>query len=189
MLLSANVRGKFTFFGENGEKLPFVKLIPGNWDGKRVRLMLSGTGKDCLDSEECRNLLASGSAVVSGDLFLTGESASCTVDVSGSAGDNAYYTTFNYTADALRAQDAALLIRVSAEMGEELTLSADGCAARAAVCALALCDSVKSAKLDGSALALSSDDEYYRDFFIPGILALGGLKGCLDLVRCETELF
>ncbi len=176
-------------FGGNGEKLPFVKLIPADWDGKRVCLALSSDGKNCLAREEFRNLLTAGTAVVSGDLFLTGESASCAVTVDGTDSDNAYYTTFNYTADALRAQDAALLIRAAALIGSELTLYADGCAARAAVCALALCDTVKSAKLEGAALKLTSDDEYCRDFFIPGICAAGGLKGCLALAECETEIF
>ncbi|MBQ8513161.1 MAG: acetylxylan esterase [Clostridia bacterium] len=174
--------------GEYGEKLPYVKLTPAGWDGKRVCLMLSGDGKCCLGRDEVRGMLEDGVRVVSGDLLLTGETAACVIDVAGTAADNRYYTTFNCTTDALRVQDAALLIQAAAESGCDVTLYADGCAARAAVCALALCGNVKSAKLERAALLLTGDDAYERDFRIPGICLIGGLEGCLALVLCETEL-
>lgn len=188
--LSKEIRDNIRIFrsliyGRNGEKLPFVQLIPANWDGNRACLALSGDGKDCLDHPEFAQMLSDGIAVFSGDLFLTGESAGCTVTVDGSDSDNAYYTTFNYTADALRAQDAALLIRISADLCSELTLHADGCAAGAAVCALALTDAVSSAVLEKNALSLASDRDYHDNFFIPGICAAGGLNGCLTLAQCD----
>ena len=176
-------------FGNHGEKLPFVSIIPENWDGKRVCLMLGADGKDCLANTEACAMRKSGIAVVGGDLFLTGEFAGCTRNIAGSETDNRYFTTFNYTDDALRTQDAARMIRFALGIGEELTVWADGRAARAAVCALALCGGVKSAKLEGSALNLVTDDEYYREFFIPGICNVGGLAGCLALSSCEVETF
>ncbi len=192
--ISADVREGITIarsiiFGENGEKLPFVQLTPANSDGKRVCLALGDNGKDCLDRDEIRRMLAEGVTVVSGDLFLTGESAACTMDISGTESDNLYYTTFHYTTDAFRAQDAALLIRAAAAIGTELTLWADGCAARAAACALAVCDGVKSAALEKTALELSGDAAYYTDFRIPGICTIGGLPGCLALARCDIRQF
>lgn len=175
--------------GENGEKLPFVTLTPKNWDGRRVCLALSADGKDCLDRAEVRKMLDDGVTAVSGDLFLTGEFEGTVRNITGSDYDNRYFTTFNYTVDALRAQDAALLIHAAAEISGELTVWADGCAARAAACALALCDGVTSAQLEGAALALEGDEAYYRDFFLPGICAVGGLTGCLDLAKCAVTKF
>lgn len=179
---------KYVIFGENGEKIPFVRLIPEKWDGKRVCLALGERGKACLEYEEIQKMLLDGIAVVSGDLFMTGEFEGCTINMEGNEVDNRYFATFNYTTDALRVQDASLLIRAALDFGGELEVWADGCAARAAVCALALCDSVKSAKLEGAALELEGDEAYYKEFFIPGICAFGGLKSCLELIQCKVEL-
>ena len=176
-------------FGNHGEKLPIVRIIPENWDGKRVCLMLGADGKDCLANSEASAMRKAGIAVVAGDLFLTGEFAGCTRVIDGNETDNRYFTTFNYTDDALRTQDAARMIRYAMEIGEELNVWADGRAARAAACALALCSGVKSAKQEGSALDLVTDDEYYREFFIPGICNVGGIAGCLVLSPCEIETF
>ncbi len=176
-------------YGENGEKLPFIRLTPANWDCKRVCLALSADGKDCLEREELRQMLTDGIALVSGDLFMTGEFDGCTMDIAGNENDNIYFTTFNYTADALRIQDASLLIRIAAAPGSELTVWADGCAARAAACALPLCDGVKKARLESAALELDGDDAYYSTFFVPGICTVGGLEGCLALAQCEIERF
>ena len=182
-------------FGENGEKLPVVTLTPDGSDGKRVCLALGESGKDCLDHPHVRAMLAEGITVVSGDLFLTGESAECKQEMSPAdvsspyyAGDR-YHTTFHYTVDALRAQDASLLLEVAVDMGGEVTLWAEGCAARAAACALALRGGSLSAKLEASALALPDEQAYHRDCFIPGICAMGGLEGCLALATCPIETF
>jgi len=176
-------------FGEKGEKLPFVQLIPGNWDGKRVCLALSGAGKACLAAEPLRKMLDDGVAVVSGDLFRTGEMAECERVIAGSEYDNRFFTTFLYPDDALRAQDAALLMDAAAGIGKELTVRAEGCAARAAVCALALRSDVKEAVLEGDALALEGDEAYLKSFPLPGICTIGGLAGCLQLVSCPVTLF
>ena len=176
-------------YGGNGEKLPFVKLTPANADGGRICLALSADGKDGLDRAEIRAMLDDGVTVVSGDLFLTGESGGCVRNIEGSDTENRYFTTFNYTTDALRAQDAAMLIRAAADLGGELTVWADGCAARAAACALALCGVVTAASLESAALALEGDAAYYREFFLPGICAAGGLPGCLALAKCEITEF
>ena len=185
-------------FGSNGEKIPFVKLTPNGGDGRRICLALGDNGKDCLDDPALKAMLADGITVVSGDLFLTGESSECKQVVSEADIKSPYFTTdhlttFNDTPDALRAQDASLLMQVAAEvaadLGGELTVWADGRGARAAACALALCDGVQSAKLEGAALELSGDEAYYQNFFIPGICALGGLEGCLALAKCEINRF
>ena len=181
-------------FGSNGEKIPFVKLTPEGGDGRRVCLALGDNGKDCLDDPVLRSMLVDGITVLSGDLFLTGESGECQRVVSEADIKSPYFTTnhlttFNDTPDALRTQDASLLIRVAADMGGELTVWANGRAARAVACALPLCDGIRAVKLEGAALALDGDEAYYRNCFIPGICALGGLEGCLALAKCEVERF
>lgn len=61
--------------------------------------------------------------------------------------------------------------------------------ARTAACALPLPEGVKSAKLDENALALTSDSDYMEQFFLPALLPLGGLGGCLELVGCPVTVF
>ena len=176
---------KSVIYGEKGEKLPFVQLIPDSWDGRRVCLILGQNGKTVLEGADAQKLLADGVMVVSGDVFLTGEFAGTSRNIAGSDSDNRYFTTFNYTTNALRAQDTALLIRTAKTFGAELTVQAEGCAARWAVCALALCGGVTSAGLDRALLA--DDTDYFREFFLPGICAAGGFAEFLALAKCPVE--
>jgi len=174
---------KSVIYGQYGEKIPFVVLKPAEWDGKRLCLALSGDGKSCLDRDAVRAKLADGAAVCSGDLFLTGESG-------GQSRENSqYFTTFHDTDHALRVQDAALLIHAAAGLCEEVTVWAEGCAAGACACALALCDGVHSAELENNALALTDDAAYYEKFFIPGICTAGGFPECLRLAKCSVTMF
>ena len=77
-----------------GVEVPFIRLIPQNWDGKKVCLALSGEGKDCVDKPAIRAMLKDGVAILSGDLFMLGE----VVD-----GICAYIDNPHITAEALRA--------------------------------------------------------------------------------------
>ena len=175
--------------GCKGEKIPTVTLIPDGWDGKRVCLALGG-GKDCLDCPDLQKLLSDGVALVSGDLYQTGESADCVqVDFINPAA-NRYFSTFHNTADANRVQDAARLIRYAQTLGDAVTVRAHGNAARAAACAAALCDGITAAELEDAPLTLPCDDmAFYREFFIPGIRLLGGPRSCLALAKCPVTLF
>ncbi len=175
--------------GCHGRKLPMVKITPANWDGKRICLALGNDGKNCLDAEAVQNMLCEGYKVVSGDLFLTGEFEGAVQNTAGSESDNRYLTTFHYTNEACRTQDAALFVKAAADLGGELTLWADGCAARASACAIALCEGVKEAHLEASALALEGDEAYYNTFFLPGICTVGGLDACLQLAKCPVVKF
>ena len=183
-------------FGSHGEKLPFIKLTPQGGDGRRICLALGDNGKECLDHPALQAMLADGITVLSGDLFLTGESSGCTREISDTHVPyftTDHLTTFNDTPDSLRVQDASLLLQVAADIasdtGAELTVWSDGRAARAAVCALALFDGVKSTQLERAALALEGDGAYYDNFFVPGICALGGLDTCLSLAKCDIKFF
>jgi len=175
--------------GSHGRKLPMIRITPANWDGKKICLALGENGKDCLENDAVQSMLRDGYKIISGDLFLTGEFAGAAQHTEGSDNDNRYLTTFHYTNDACRTQDAALLIKATADLGGELTVWADGCAARAAACAIALCDGVKEAHLEGSALELQDDEAYYNTFFIPGICTIGGLDACLALAKCTVKKF
>ena len=172
-----------------GVQLPFIRLIPANWDHKRVCLALSGEGKDCVDREAVQQMLADGAVVISGDLFMLGEFADRERKIEGGPQGERYYTTFHYTVDAYRTQDIALLWKAAGQTGTELTLWAEGQAARAAACALPLLNGVKRAWLEKSALALEGDAAYHEQFHVPGIMLLGGMKGCLQLANCAVETF
>ena len=174
---------------ERGEQIPWVRLTPKDWDGKKVCLALSGEGKACVEREEIRAMLRDGVAVVSGDLFLTGEFGDAKPAILGTYNAERYFTTFHYTTAAHQTQDVALLWRLTASMGEEATLWAEGAAARAAACALPLLTEVKAAALEAQALELSTDRDYMEEFFLPCFLPLGGLQGCLSMADCPVQLF
>lgn len=170
-------------FGENGEKLPYVKLIPENWDGNRVCLMLGENGKDILESDEAQKIFSDGYLVMSADLFMTGEFEGCN-RLNESHG---YFTTFNYTTDAYRTQDAAVMIAVAKTVGEDVTVYATGNAACAAGCAIAISEDVKAVKLDGNALNIRKE-EYLSKFHVPGICLLGGLNEIIKLSKCNIKI-
>lgn len=172
---------KSVAMGGRGEMIPFVRLIPENWDSARVCLLLGGEGKDILDSPEVRRMLEDGVTLVSGDILGTGETADTQIRILGGAQGERYYTTFHYTRDAYRASDVSLLWQAARKTGREHTLRASGCAASSAACALPLLDGVKAAALEASALC--------EPCVIPGIALLGGPEGCLALAGCAVDLF
>ena len=172
-----------------GEQIPWVKLTPTSWDGKRVCLALSGMGKACVERPEIQAMLADGVAVVSGDLFLTGEFGDTQPSILGTPNAQRYFTTFHYTTAAYRAQDVALLWRLTVSMAEEAILWAEGTAARAAACALPLLEGLRKASLEEKALELVTDKDYMEGFFLPCFLPLRGLEGCLEMVECPVEMF
>ncbi|MBO5042491.1 MAG: acetylxylan esterase [Clostridia bacterium] len=172
-----------------GEQIPWVRLTPKDWDGKRICLVLSGMGKACVEREEIQAMLADGVAVVSGDLFLTGEFGDTQPAILGTPNAERYFTTFHYTTAAHQARDVALLWRLTASPAEEATLWAEGTAARAAACALPLLEGVSKASLEEKALELVTDKDYMEGFFIPCFLPLRGLEGCLEMAECAVEMF
>ena len=172
-----------------GEQIPFIRLIPANWDGQRACLALGSDGKDCVDEPAIRQMLQEGICVISGDLFMTGEFEGVNKQPETGKGANAYFTTFHYTTNAYRTQDTALLWQVATRFAPECSIWACGSAARAAACAIPLLNGVKKAQLEGSALSLEGDEAYFNEFFIPGIMLVGGIQGCLELADCNIELF
>ena len=171
------------------EQIPWVRLTPKDWDGKRICLALSGTGKACVERPEIQAMLEDGVAVVSGDLFLTGEFGDAKPAVLGTYNAERYFTTFHYTTAAHQTQDVALLWRLTASMAEEATLWAEGTSARAAACALPLLEGVSKAALEEKALELVTDRDYMEGFFLPCLLPLRGLEGCLEMAECAVEMF
>lgn len=175
--------------GTNGEQLPYIRMTPDNWDGRSICLALSESGKAIADSDAVQKKLSEGIAIVSADLFLTGEFEGAEITIPGDEVCHDTIYSFHYPADALRAQDIALLWNAIHTDGTECTILADGCAARAAACALPLLPDVKTAALEKAALAIDGDAEYAEKCYIPGILAVGGLEGCLALAKCPVERF
>ncbi|MBO4392298.1 MAG: GNAT family N-acetyltransferase [Clostridia bacterium] len=159
----------------HGEMIPFVRLIPEKWDGKHVCLVIGGEGKDILDREEFKKLLCENTALVSGDIFGTGEYGGAEISV-----EQRFFTTFHYTPDAYRASDVALLWQVTRNTGSVCSLRAYGVAAVASACALPLLEGAESVFLEKDALLSVHCN-------IPGIALLGGPEGCLSLADCKVE--
>ena len=180
---------KTCLVSEDGEQIPFVRAIPDNWDGKSVCLLLSGQGKDCALGAEGQAQLAEGRAVISGDLFLTGESASAEVEIRGGDMGKRFFTTFHYPTDAQRVKDIALLWREALKTGSDCAVTALDRAAAWTACALPLLKDVKAARLEKDGLALASDQDYADRLNIPGIMNVGGVRGCLDIAPCGVTLF
>lgn len=174
--------------GNRGEKLPVTTVIPETWDGKSVCVILSEQGRDILSSEKGTQMLASGHILVSCDLFLTGV-AKDSVPIDRQTPDTQqYYSTFHSTDDAYRVCDAAEILAYANTFGASVSVIADGCAARAAALALALGGNAVSAQLEKSAVCIPQE-AYSDSFFIPGILAFGGIDACLQLICCPITFF
>ena len=172
-----------------GVEVPYIVLKPANWDGRKLCLCLSGEGKDCLDKSAVRQMLQEGVAVLSGDLFMLGESAEGIKRPIADAQGARYYTTFHYSDNAYRIQDAALLWQTACLYAPECTIWADGEAARAVACALPFLKDVNGVQLEKDALSLADDQAYYEHFHVPGIMLVGGIEGALALADCPVELF
>ena len=172
-----------------GVQVPFIRLAPDGWDGKRLCLALSGEGKDCLDKPAVRRMLAEGIAVISGDLFMLGESAEGIKRPLTDPQGLRHYNAFHYTDDGYRIQDAALLWQVAKTYAGECSLWAEGAAARAAACALPFLKDVRTAQLEADALSLSGDEAYLAHFNVTGVMLVGGIEGALALADCPVETF
>ena len=172
-----------------GVQVPFIRLVPDNWDGKRICLALSGDGKDCLDKPAIQQKLADGVCVLSGDLFMLGESAEGIKRPLTDPQGLRHYNAFHYTDNGYRIQDAALLWQVATGYASECSLWAEGAAARAVACALPFLKDVKNAELEADALAISGDAAYLEHFNVPGIMLVGGIDGALALADCPVETF
>ena len=179
---------KSCIVSSRGQQIPYIRAVPDNWDGKSVCLLLSEAGKDCVFGGEGKALLEKGVSVISGDLFLTGESADCTVDIKGGEQGRTFFTTFHYSRDAQRVSDIALLWQQCTYAGRKLSLRAMGRAAAWAACALPLLQGVEEAVLDADGLLLASDTDYVSRLNIPGIMTVGGIQGCIGDAACQVTL-
>lgn len=168
-----------------GVQVPYIRLTPPNWDGRRACLALSGEGKACLNKPAIQQMLQDGVCVISGDLFLLGEVATRQRMPIGDTQGEHHYNCFHYTDDAYRVQDTALLWQITRDTAPECTLWAEGAAARAA-CALPLLSGVTAARLETAALQLSGDHDYLTCFNVSGIMLVGGIPGCMALAACEV---
>lgn len=164
-----------------GARIPYALLVPHNWDEKKIVLTISGEGKGCLTQPEVWEQVRAGTAVLSGDLFLSGEfeaegkPANCAVR---------YKSTFHDTDDACKVQDVCMLARLAVSLiGEdgEATLWAQTGAAVYAACALPMMKGMSRAVLDGCIRSVESDEDYMKACYIPGIRSIGGWQGCLSL--------
>lgn len=172
-----------------GVQVPYIRLTPHHWDGQRVCLALSGEGKSCVDKPAIQQMLRDGVCVISGDLFLLGETADRQRRPISDAQGERHYNCFHDTDDTCHVQDAALLWQITRAAAPECILWAEGTAARAVACALPLLQGVQQAYLEDAALHLAGDQDYLARFNVPGIMLVGGLDGCLALADCPVTRF
>jgi hypothetical protein len=50
-------------------------------------------------------------------------------------------------------------------------------------------EGISKASLEEKALELVTDRDYMEGFFLPCLLPLGGLAGCLEMAECAVEMF
>lgn len=173
--------------GDRGEAIPFARLTPVGWDGERICLFLGDGGREALDSPAARHLLRDGVALVSGDLFRTGERAHTPRVRLGSDYDNRFFTTFHYPDEALRVQDVALLWALTAA-GATRSIHAEGPVASLSVAlALPLLKDVGDASMT-TLPPLDTDGDYMTHCPIIGLPLLGGAEGCLRLASCPRRV-
>lgn len=171
----------------HGAQIPFAMAFPKGWDRKKAALILSDKGKTILNSEQVREKLAQGYAVLSGDLFLTGE-----FDKEEPPKNRGikHYTTFHNTEHTEQVRDICLLYRLAESrmtVDGQIWLEAQGDVACVAACAAALLPNLAGARLDHRVRELTENGDYMEKCFIPGIGVLGGIPGCLALTDASVS--
>lgn len=163
-----------------GTQIPYALRAPADWNGNRLVILLSAEGKACLAASQADTLVAQGCAVLSADLYLSGEFAG---DPQPRNRDINYKTIFHDSDDARRVQDIALLGQLAESRitaGGSISLCADAQTSCPAACALPFLQAA-DAQLDRSVQALATDEDYMNRCYIPGICILGGPEGCIRL--------
>lgn len=163
-----------------GAQIPYALRAPASWNGKKLLILLSGEGKTCLAGPDADALIAQGAAVLSADLYLTGEFANEPQPRNNSI---RFKTIFHDSGDARRVQDIALLGQLAQSRivpGGSVSMRADAETACLAACALPFMQ-IAEAMLDKSVQKLSTDADYMARCYIPGIRIVGGPEGCIQL--------
>ena len=177
--------------GKNGAQIPVVTISKGSDRRGKVVAAFHGKGKAAAiatlaKSGKLEELLERGYAVVSADLFLTGEYKRPGAAAGRDYGKAMYFTTFNRTDDAYRVSDICLTLNYLQNNGSlDKILALDGAE-------LYVLAGLASGGYSGPEACINldedpcrNDDWYPENFFVPGFNGIGGAESCSKI--CELN--
>lgn len=184
-----------------GEAVPFVVLRPADWNGKAV-VWVDPSGKASLFGpsgkpvEAVQKLLRAGFAVISADLFMTGEFSPQKKGAGPSKSgeyENQNYAGFyyGYNRGVLANQVHDLLSELGYVRGwsrlQEIDLVAFGSAGPLALLARALSGkAIHMSDIDLGGFDFDQVKESFDRMMLPGALKYGGIYGFVPLCASET---
>jgi hypothetical protein len=165
-------------------EIPLRAFMPATSCGTST-LLIDPQGKQKLDMELVRELLARGHAVYAIDPFATGGNVG-EQEAAAPRGSTNFFTTFNRTDDAERICDIALALRyLLATNAKKMHVVAFGLAGPWALVAGAILTRQEASLhfvIDANAFATASDRAYLSHLPIPGMLRAGGLPNAAALI-------
>jgi dienelactone hydrolase len=184
-----------------GEAVPFAALVPGDWNGDVV-VWVHPAGKASLFTEagrpgaEIDRLLHAGRAVISADLFMTGEFAPLgkTAGLKTITGyENQKYAGFyyGYNRSLLANQVHDLLSEIGLVKGwagvRRIDLLAFGSSGPAALLARCIAgDAIHFSDIDLNGFDFDQVKEGFDPMMLPGALKYGGMDGFAPLCATDT---
>lgn len=187
---------------DTGEAVPFVALVPQRWQGSVV-VWVHPSGKASLFTESgepidsVNRLLQAGDAVISADLFMTGEfAANGRPDVPSESGKYEKQTYggfyYGYNRGVLANQVHDLLTEISFVRGwtkvKQIDLVAFGPTGPAALLARGLAgDAIIFSDIDLNGFDFAQVKNSFDPMMLPGALKYGGVYGFVPLCSSDSS--
>jgi dienelactone hydrolase len=154
--------------------------VPGLWfpkPGRSATLVVDAAGAAAArESAAAKKAQAEGRSLLVIDAFQTGSA------VAPRNRSHRHFLTFNRTEDANRVQDIVTALAFLKQSGaEDVRLVGLGKAAVWATFAAALANT--KLRLEAATAFKGTDEEFIRDFFVPGVQRAGGWEAALRLTR------
>ncbi len=199
-----------------GDQFPALFIRPSGWDGQKVVLAVHSAGKAALlvgldtDSPSVPPakgdgasrgaewfatesilavLLSHGYAVLTADIFLTGE-YHAPWGQNGRDQSARFFTTYNRTDLALRIQDILTTLAYARERADHFDVPLIGLGEAGLWCLLArpLVPAPPSLVADAGQFTWTDDQSYARCLFLPGLRRLGDFRTALALAAPSRTL-
>ena len=173
-------------------RVPAIGIVPDGWTSGPVVVWVHERGKQAAfdadgrtPSPEVKRLLAGGAAVLTPDVFLTGESGAIGSRIRVKNDDTyfGYNTGYNRTVFAERVSDVLTAIAFARHLGgSTIALAGRGQAGAWALAARALAgDVVSRAAVDLAGFDFDQVRETTDDTLLPGAVKYGGVRGLASL--------